>query len=62
MIRSKAIPERYSKHKLNPLDEYFAMGRGHQKSDGVDVPSLVWLCTSCNFESLSDKPWICRRW
>ncbi|KAF2872771.1 cobalamin-independent synthase [Massariosphaeria phaeospora] len=34
-----AIPERYSKHSLNPLDEYFAMGRGHQK-DGVDVPSL----------------------
>ncbi|KAF2642305.1 cobalamin-independent methionine synthase [Massarina eburnea CBS 473.64] len=34
-----AIPERYSKHGLNSLDEYFAMGRGHQK-DGVDVPSL----------------------
>lgn len=36
----QAIPERYSKHKLEPIDEYFAMGRGHQK-DGVDVPSLV---------------------
>jgi 5-methyltetrahydropteroyltriglutamate--homocysteine methyltransferase len=34
-----AIPERYSKHGLHKLDEYFAMGRGHQK-DGVDVPSL----------------------
>ncbi|KAF2759688.1 cobalamin-independent methionine synthase [Pseudovirgaria hyperparasitica] len=34
-----AIPERYSKHGLAPIDEYFAMGRGHQK-DGVDVPSL----------------------
>ncbi|KAK5163766.1 methionine-synthesizing 5- methyltetrahydropteroyltriglutamate--homocysteine methyltransferase [Saxophila tyrrhenica] len=34
-----AVPERYSTHKLNTLDEYFAMGRGHQK-DGVDVPSL----------------------
>ncbi|KAK3216318.1 hypothetical protein GRF29_8g2970340 [Pseudopithomyces chartarum] len=33
------IPERYSKNKLDPLDEYFAMGRGHQK-DGVDVPAL----------------------
>ncbi|KAF2663677.1 cobalamin-independent methionine synthase [Microthyrium microscopicum] len=34
-----AIPERYSKHGLDPIDEYFAMGRGHQK-DGIDVPSL----------------------
>ncbi|KAF2275233.1 cobalamin-independent methionine synthase [Westerdykella ornata] len=34
-----AIPERYTKHNLNKLDEYFAMGRGHQR-DGVDVPSL----------------------
>ncbi|GAB7361581.1 hypothetical protein MBLNU230_g1633t1 [Neophaeotheca triangularis] len=34
-----AIPERYSSAKLAPIDEYFAMGRGHQK-DGVDVPSL----------------------
>ncbi|CAI6338328.1 unnamed protein product [Periconia digitata] len=34
-----AIPERYSKNNLHKLDEYFAMGRGHQK-DGVDVPSL----------------------
>ncbi|KAG9205388.1 hypothetical protein B5807_03936 [Epicoccum nigrum] len=34
-----AIPERYSSAKLSTLDEYFAMGRGHQK-DGVDVPSL----------------------
>ncbi|KAG9533783.1 cobalamin-independent methionine synthase, partial [Aureobasidium melanogenum] len=35
----QAIPERYSKHGLDPLDEYFAMGRGHQR-DGIDVPSL----------------------
>ncbi|KAF2709253.1 cobalamin-independent methionine synthase [Pleomassaria siparia CBS 279.74] len=34
-----AIPERYSKNNLDSLDEYFAMGRGHQKG-GVDVPSL----------------------
>ncbi|KAF2742559.1 cobalamin-independent methionine synthase [Sporormia fimetaria CBS 119925] len=34
-----AIPERYSQASLDPLDEYFAMGRGHQKG-GVDVPSL----------------------
>ena len=34
-----AVPERYSKHKLSSLDEYFAMGRGHQK-DGIDVQSL----------------------
>ena len=34
-----AVPERYSSHKLSTLDEYFAMGRGHQK-EGVDVPSL----------------------
>lgn len=33
------IPERYSKHNLDPLDTYFAMGRGHQKG-GVDVPAL----------------------
>ena len=35
-----ATPERYSKHGLDPIDELFAMGRGHQK-DGIDVPSLV---------------------
>ncbi|KFY24064.1 hypothetical protein V491_02306, partial [Pseudogymnoascus sp. VKM F-3775] len=34
-----AVPERYTKYKLNPVDEYFAMGRGLQK-EGVDVPSL----------------------
>jgi 5-methyltetrahydropteroyltriglutamate--homocysteine methyltransferase len=38
----QAVPERYSTHKLHPIDEYFAMGRGHQK-DGIDVPSLVRL-------------------
>ncbi|KAI0098576.1 cobalamin-independent methionine synthase [Hypoxylon sp. NC0597] len=34
-----AVPERYSNAKLDRIDEYFAMGRGHQKG-GVDVPSL----------------------
>ncbi|RYP42148.1 hypothetical protein DL767_000513 [Monosporascus sp. MG133] len=34
-----AAPERYTNAGLDPIDEYFAMGRGHQKS-GVDVPSL----------------------
>lgn len=34
-----AVPERYSNAGLDRIDEYFAMGRGHQK-DGVDVPSL----------------------
>ena len=41
-----ATPERYSKHGLDPIDEFFAMGRGHQK-DGIDVPSLV--CTASYF-------------
>ncbi|KKY23870.1 putative 5-methyltetrahydropteroyltriglutamate-homocysteine methyltransferase [Phaeomoniella chlamydospora] len=36
-----AIPERYSKYNLDPIDEYFAMGRGLQKpAEGIDVPSL----------------------
>ncbi|MCJ1484157.1 methionine-synthesizing 5- methyltetrahydropteroyltriglutamate--homocysteine methyltransferase [Schaereria dolodes] len=40
-----AIPEKYAKYNLSPIDEYFAMGRGLQKpsKDGeaaVDVPSL----------------------
>ncbi|RYP40768.1 hypothetical protein DL768_010583 [Monosporascus sp. mg162] len=34
-----AAPERYTNAGLDPIDEYFAMGRGHQKA-GVDVPSL----------------------
>ncbi|KAI1269514.1 5-methyltetrahydropteroyltriglutamate-homocysteine S-methyltransferase [Xylariaceae sp. FL1019] len=34
-----AVPERYSNAGLDRIDEYFAMGRGHQKG-GVDVPSL----------------------
>ncbi|KAJ2902016.1 5-methyltetrahydropteroyltriglutamate-homocysteine S-methyltransferase [Zalerion maritima] len=34
-----AVPERYSSSNLDTVDEYFAMGRGHQKG-GVDVPSL----------------------
>ena len=37
-----AIPARYSNYKLDPVDEFFAMGRGLQKpEEGVDVPSLV---------------------
>lgn len=44
----QAIPERYSKYKLSPIDEFFAMGRGLQRpgKDGasaVDVPSLVFF-------------------
>jgi 5-methyltetrahydropteroyltriglutamate--homocysteine methyltransferase len=35
----QAVPERYSGAGLDRVDEYFAMGRGHQKG-GVDVPSL----------------------
>ncbi|KAL8778438.1 MAG: hypothetical protein Q9213_007417 [Squamulea squamosa] len=40
-----AAPPRYSQHKLDPIDEFFAMGRGHQKPQtdkgpAVDVPSL----------------------
>ncbi|KAK2598108.1 methionine-synthesizing 5-methyltetrahydropteroyltriglutamate--homocysteine methyltransferase [Conoideocrella luteorostrata] len=34
-----AVPERYTKDGLNAVDQYFAMGRGHQKG-GIDVPSL----------------------
>jgi 5-methyltetrahydropteroyltriglutamate--homocysteine methyltransferase len=34
-----AVPERYTKDGLDTVDQYFAMGRGHQK-EGVDVPSL----------------------
>jgi 5-methyltetrahydropteroyltriglutamate--homocysteine methyltransferase len=34
-----AVPERYTKDGLDLVDQYFAMGRGHQK-DGIDVPSL----------------------
>lgn len=34
-----AAPERYTSAGLDSVDEYFAMGRGHQKG-GVDVPSL----------------------
>ncbi|KAI0878779.1 cobalamin-independent methionine synthase [Hypoxylon argillaceum] len=34
-----AVPERYSSAGLDRVDEYFAMGRGHQKG-GIDVPSL----------------------
>lgn len=35
------VPERYTKYNLDPIDEYFAMGRGLQKpAEGIDVPSL----------------------
>ena len=34
-----AVPDRFSKSGLDPIDEYFAMGRGHQKG-GVDVQAL----------------------
>jgi 5-methyltetrahydropteroyltriglutamate--homocysteine methyltransferase len=39
LFLAQAVPERYSSVGLDRVDEYFAMGRGHQK-DGVDVPSL----------------------
>ncbi len=44
----QAVSEKYSRHNLDPIDEFFAMGRGHQKTskDGstlVDVPALVRL-------------------
>jgi 5-methyltetrahydropteroyltriglutamate--homocysteine methyltransferase len=35
----QAAPPRYTKYNLDPVDEYFAMGRGLQR-EGVDVPSL----------------------
>ncbi|KAI9716015.1 MAG: homocysteine methyltransferase Met26 [Candelaria pacifica] len=39
-----AVSDKYSRHKLDQIDEFFAMGRGHQKTakDGsiVDVPAL----------------------
>jgi 5-methyltetrahydropteroyltriglutamate--homocysteine methyltransferase len=44
-----AVPDRYTSANLDPLDTYFAMGRGHQKG-GVDVPSLEmvkWF--DCNY-------------
>ncbi|VUC22779.1 unnamed protein product [Clonostachys rosea] len=34
-----AVPPRYTKDGLDLVDQYFAMGRGHQKN-GIDVPSL----------------------
>jgi 5-methyltetrahydropteroyltriglutamate--homocysteine methyltransferase len=34
-----AVPERYRKNGLDSVDEFFAMGRGHQKN-GVDVTAL----------------------
>ncbi|EQL03931.1 hypothetical protein G6O67_005821 [Ophiocordyceps sinensis] len=34
-----AVPDRYTKDGLDVVDQYFAMGRGHQK-EGVDVPSM----------------------
>jgi hypothetical protein len=42
----QAVPEKYSKYKLGPIDEFFAMGRGLQKpqtpeASEVDVPALV---------------------
>ena len=42
----QAIPEKYSKYNLDPIDEFFAMGRGLQKphspdAAAVDVPALV---------------------
>lgn len=39
---SKVVPDKYSKYNLDPIDEYFALGRGRQvPEEGIDVPSLV---------------------
>lgn len=43
---SQVVPEKYSKYKLDPIDEFFAMGRGRQvpqtpDAAAVDVPALV---------------------
>nr|APT68183.1 5-methyltetrahydropteroyltriglutamate-homocysteine S-methyltransferase [Entomomyces delphacidicola (nom. inval.)] len=38
-LYDQAVPDRYTKDGLDAVDQYFAMGRGHQKG-GVDVPSL----------------------
>ena len=42
----QCIPDKYTKYNLDPIDEFFAMGRGLQKpqtdkESAVDVPSLV---------------------
>jgi len=42
----QVVPEKYSKYKLDPIDEFFAMGRGRQvpqtpDAAAVDVPALV---------------------
>ncbi|EPY50973.1 homocysteine methyltransferase [Schizosaccharomyces cryophilus OY26] len=60
-----AIPERYLKYDLTPLDTYFAMGRGMQRPavDGkpaVDVPSqemVKWFDSNYHFlrPEVSDK-------
>ncbi|EPX74857.1 homocysteine methyltransferase [Schizosaccharomyces octosporus yFS286] len=60
-----AIPERYLKYDLSPLDTYFAMGRGMQRPaiDGkpaVDVPSqemVKWFDSNYHFlrPEVSDK-------
>jgi 5-methyltetrahydropteroyltriglutamate--homocysteine methyltransferase len=38
-VATQAVPDRYTKNNLDVIDQYFAMGRGHQK-EGIDVPSL----------------------
>ncbi|MCJ1226524.1 methionine-synthesizing 5- methyltetrahydropteroyltriglutamate--homocysteine methyltransferase [Toensbergia leucococca] len=57
-----AIPEKYTKYNLAPIDEFFAMGRGLQRpeKDGaaaVDVPSLPTLQDGQTFKLKSNpKP------
>ena len=51
----QAIPEKYTKYNLTPIDEFFAMGRGLQKpgKDGnaaIDVPSLVCTCVNTTYK------------
>ncbi|KAJ5113350.1 hypothetical protein N7456_001884 [Penicillium angulare] len=48
------IPERYSKHNLDPLDTYFAMGRGLQTSS---VDMVKWFDSNYHYvkPALSDN-------
>ena len=62
----QAIPEKYSKYKLDPIDEFFAMGRGLQKPQtpeaaAVDVPAMVhissYIVTSDQIANAHHRKW-----
>lgn len=66
LTQIQVVPEKYSKYKLDPIDEFFAMGRGRQvpqSSDAaaVDVPALVRdksrVSTSSSFCLLVVRKW-----